>query len=169
MSAYLKSVAVQCDVTQLIGYDLFRAPAYDNMLHIITGATTCYLHRRLYVARPHITAGISCYVHKSECVCVCAASSHITRGHDLFWASACACEITHHKVYGFFTGIGVCSMLRDHTSQRARVRFVAGIGVCMLGDHTSQGIVFVTDRRVYVASAHIRGGRFATGMGEFML
>ena len=122
MSAYLKSVAVQCDVTQLIGYDLFRAPAYDNMLHIITGATTCYLHRRLYVARPHITAGISCYVHKSECVCVCALRARTSHGGTICFghrhvhvrlhitkctvflralASVVCCEITHHREHEY--------------------------------------------------------------------
>ena len=76
--------------------------------------TICHLHRRLYVARPHITEGMSCYcesyVHKSLCLCVCVcvsvyvcvcvcASSHITQRHDLFWASARVCKTTHHIVY----------------------------------------------------------------------
>ena len=56
-------------------------------------------------------------------------------------ASACVCcEITHHRGYDSY-GHRRVYVVRSHISL---VRFVTGIGVCMLGDHTSQEVRFDT-------------------------
>ena len=76
------------------------------MRSYITGGTVCYGHGRVYVVRSHTIGGTICYEHQR----VHFVRSHITGG-------------------TIDTGIGLY-ILRDLTSQG--VRFVTGIGVCML-------------------------------------
>ena len=90
----------------------------------ITRGTICYWHRLVYVARSHVTAGTICYWHRR----VFVVKSHITGGTICYG---------HRRVSGVrshITGGVICYGHRRVyvVSTWQGVRFVTGIGVCML-------------------------------------
>ena len=82
------------------------------------------------------------------------------RGYDLLRASACVCcEVAQHRGYGLYWH-RLVYIVRSHMHMQG-VRFVTGIGVCMLC--ITGGRVCYGHRRVYVVRSHITGGTICYG------
>ena len=95
-----------------------------------TAGTTCYGHWVLRLVISHPRQGVRFVPGSGYCV----LWSHTRdRGYDLLRAlGSASCDITHETGGTVCNGHRVLRLVISHTRQRQGVRFVTGIGFCVL-------------------------------------